>query len=93
MSHLDPIVWIAEARHQEMLRQAEALRLLRQAQPQRQGWLSRLARTPLSHLGRLLLTLGRQSKRHSQPQIIIVGQLAPDCCSGSGSECILQGIV
>jgi hypothetical protein len=55
---------VAEEQRQDLLREAETYRLLRQAGIGRPGWSSRQVRWLLSSLGHVLVTLGRRLERY-----------------------------
>jgi hypothetical protein len=55
---------VAEEQRQDLLREAETYRLLRQAGIGRPGWSSRQVCWLLSRLGRVLVVLGRRLERY-----------------------------
>ncbi len=86
MNYMNSVVGIAKAHHQEALHYAKTIRLLRQAQPHRQGPLSQWVRPSVSHLGRLLSALGQRLEQRDQSQTVSSRQLISDCCSESGKR-------
>ncbi len=85
MSHLYLIEREVELRHQEMLREAEKLRLLREAKPAQQRWLSRQRCWLLCQLGQLLVTLGQHLLQYGQPRALVLeGQVNGGALSANG---------
>jgi len=58
---------------EESLRQAEARRLLRQVQGDRQQWLLRVGARLLYGLGHVLVSLGRQLQRYASVPAMLRG--------------------
>jgi hypothetical protein len=85
MSHFYLIEREVELRRQEMLREAEKVRLLREARPAQQGWLSRQRCWLLRNLGQLLVTLGQHLLQYGQPRAILLeGQVNGGALSANG---------
>jgi hypothetical protein len=81
MLYPDPYVakLIVEERMRDVLREAEAHRLLRQAGIGQRGWLSRQAGRLLFSLGDLLVGLGRRLERYEVLPVVACPELQMAC--------------